>query len=123
VISCSRMMKILAKVIFIAALMTLTQILLLEGNLGAASESDLLAVGQEVAVRRCSGCHAIGLNDVSQDPHAPLFRTLGKKYPIDSLQEALAEGIVTGHSDMPEFRFDPRDVDALIIYLQSIQQK
>jgi hypothetical protein len=43
------------------------------------------------------------------------------KYPIDSLQEALAEGIVSGHPDMPIFVFSPQDVDAIILYLQSIQ--
>ena len=112
-----------AKVIVPAALLALASITFFEVNLGATSDSNLLEVGRDLVVKRCSRCHAVGINDISQDAQAPLFRTLGKKYPIDSLQEALAEGMVTGHSDMPEFLFDPRDVDALIVYLQSIQQK
>ena len=38
------------------------------------------------------------------------------------LEEALAEGLVTGHPDMPEFQFEARDVGAIIAYLNSIQQ-
>jgi hypothetical protein len=37
-----------------------------------------------------------------------LFRTLGKRYPIEALEEALGEGIISGHPDMPEFRFPAR---------------
>jgi cytochrome c len=38
---------------------------------------------------------------------APPFRTLHERYPVEDLVEPLAEGIVTGHPTMPEFRFDP----------------
>lgn len=37
------------------------------------------------------------------------------------LEEALAEGIYVGHPDMPVFRFEPDEVEALIDYIQSIQ--
>ena len=46
---------------------------------------------------------------------------LGTRYPIGSLAEALAEGLVTGHPDMPEFMFEVHDVGAILAYLQSIQ--
>ena len=46
----------------------------------------------------------------------------GQRYPLDSLEEALGEGILSGHPDMPEFVFEPRDVGAIIRYLKSIQQ-
>ena len=39
------------------------------------------------------------------------------------LAEALAEGILTGHRDMPEFHFPPSDINAIIHYLQSIQTR
>jgi hypothetical protein len=48
---------------------------------------------------------------------------LGKRYPIDSLEEALAEGMLSGHPDMPEFSFDADEVGAIIAYLKSIQQR
>jgi mono/diheme cytochrome c family protein len=89
----------------------------------AEEESGLVAVGRELVSRHCSACHAIGADDVSRDPQALAFRTLGKRYPIESLEEALAEGIFTGHADMPELQFQPRDIKAVITYLQSIQQK
>jgi hypothetical protein len=33
----------------------------------------------------------------------------------------LAEGLSTGHPDMPEFVFEPHDISAILAYLQSIQ--
>ena len=36
--------------------------------------------------------------------------------------ESLAEGIVSGHPEMPIFVFDAHQVDAIIAYLESIQQ-
>jgi hypothetical protein len=68
-------------------------------------------------------CHAIG--PAGESPHAAAlpFRILGQRYPLTSLEEALGEGLLSGHPDMPEFRFTPRDVGAIIRYLQSIQQR
>jgi cytochrome c len=51
-----------------------------------------------------------------------LFRTLAKRYPVEFLEEALGEGIISGHPDMPEFRFSGKDVGAIVIYLKSIQE-
>ena len=48
---------------------------------------------------------------------APPFRTLHLRYPIDSLEEALAEGIRTGHRAMPEFALSNHQVQDLIAYL------
>ena len=64
--------------------------------------------------------------DLSLDqvhPDAPPFRTLSSKYPVEDLAESLAEGIVSGHPDMPIFVFSPTDVQAIIDYLQSIQDQ
>lgn len=51
------------------------------------------------------------------------FVPSGQRYPIESLEESLGEGIMSGHPDMPEFKFDARDVGAIIVYLKSIQQR
>ena len=59
----------------------------------------------------------------SRHPEAPEFRTLGKRYPIEALEEALGEGIISGHPDMPEFIFAGNDVRAIIAYLKSIQER
>ena len=44
---------------------------------------------------------------------------LGKRYPVESLKEALGEGIISGHPDMPEFISAADDVGAIIAYLKS----
>jgi len=87
-----------------------------------AAEKDLTDKGEVLVRKNCSRCHAVGLTGVSPNPEAPPFRTLSNNYPIEDLAEALAEGIVSGHPEMPIFIFGPRDVDAIIAYLESIQE-
>jgi mono/diheme cytochrome c family protein len=70
----------------------------------------------------CSRCHAIGKIGDSPLPIAPPFRTLHARYPVEDLEEPLAEGIVTGHPTMPEFRFDPGQVGDIIAYLKSLER-
>jgi cytochrome c len=70
----------------------------------------------------CARCHAIGKIGESPLRIAPPFRTLHERYPVESLQESLAEGIVTGHPTMPEFRLDPGQVADVIAYLKSLEQ-
>jgi cytochrome c len=86
-----------------------------------AAEKTLIDKGEVVVKENCSRCHAIGKDGDSPHKEAPPFRTLSGKYPIDDLAESLAEGIVSGHPDMPIFVFNPDDVEAIIEYLQSIQ--
>jgi len=87
----------------------------------AAAQDDLVAEGRALAEENCARCHAIGTEGESRLPVAPAFRTLSERYPVSDLQEALAEGIVSGHPEMPEFVFEPEEVAALIAYLQSVQ--
>ncbi len=54
---------------------------------------------------------------------APPFRDLHKRYPVENLQEALGEGIATGHVAMPEFRFEPKQVDEIIDYLKKLERQ
>lgn len=77
--------------------------------------------GRAVTETLCARCHAIGTEGASPHREAPPFRTLSRKYPIVYLEEALAEGIVVGHPDMPAISLPPSDIAAVIAYLQSIQ--
>ena len=61
--------------------------------------------GELLLTRNCARCHAVGPTGASSHPAAPPFRTLSRKYKIEGLAEALAEGLSTGHPDMPEFVF------------------
>jgi cytochrome c len=69
----------------------------------------------------CSRCHAIGKIGESLLKIAPPFRTLHERYPVEDLEEPLAEGIITGHPTMPEFRFDPGQVGDIIAYLKTLE--
>ena len=84
-------------------------------------ERPAIARGHEIAQTNCSSCHAVERSGESPFPEAPPFRTLSTNYRVDSLEEALAEGISVGHPAMPEFQFASDDVHALVAYLQSIQ--
>jgi mono/diheme cytochrome c family protein len=88
-----------------------------------AADTALLKRGESILARDCARCHATARTGESRHPEAPQFRTLGKRYPIEFLEEALGEGIISGHPDMPEFRFAGDDVGAIIAYLKSIQER
>ena len=82
---------------------------------------DNIAAGHALAEKLCARCHAIGETGTSPLAAAPAFRTMARKWPIDSLAEAFAEGIVVGHDAMPEFEFEAEQIGALLDYIDSIQ--
>ena len=85
-----------------------------------ANDSEIVR-GREVAQDACAPCHAIGLAGASPKTEAPLFRELGRKYPVESLEEALAEGVLVGHPGMPQVKMVERDIGPFIAYLKSVQ--
>jgi mono/diheme cytochrome c family protein len=95
---------------------------LLNAAAQAAADSALIARGEKLLTTNCGRCHATGANGNSPHRDAPPFRTLAARYPIENLAEALAEGLSTGHPDMPEFTFEVDEVAAILAYLHSIQE-
>ena len=89
----------------------------------AAAEAPSARRGGELVTRHCGGCHAVGPAGLSPRPAAPPLRELHRRYEPEVLAEALAEGILTGHPAMPEFRFEPHDVRSIILYLNDIQDR
>jgi mono/diheme cytochrome c family protein len=77
--------------------------------------------GKRLALTYCARCHSIDKVSPSPLTIAPPFRTLHERYPVETLQEALAEGIVTGHPTMPEFRFEADQVGDFIAYLKTLE--
>ena len=73
-------------------------------------------------VRTHCASHGIGRIGASPLPVAPPFRVLHQRYPVETLEEALAEGITTGHPSMPEFRLEPDQINAVISYLKSLER-
>lgn len=107
------------------AVVAVTLASVLAGGLCAAARADeaLIAAGKTFAEETCSGCHAVGAEGDSPREGAPRFRELSRNYPIESLEEALAEGIVTAHPDMPQIEMTPEEIGAFLAYLASIQTK
>ena len=110
---------------------SLTTLVLLAAVLAAitqrAAAQDAVALqlqrGETLLTTNCATCHAVGKSGDSPRADAPTFRTLSKKYPIETLAESLAEGLFTGHPDMPEFVFEAPDIGAILAYLESIQER
>lgn len=77
--------------------------------------------GRSFVTTNCSRCHSVDKYTASPLKIAPPFRTLHERYPVEDLQESLAEGIVVGHPTMPQFKLDPGQVDDVITYLKTLQ--
>ncbi len=92
-----------------------------DAPVGVATDAALAADGRSIAEAECAACHAVGEYGESPNPNAPVFRTLLSRYSAGVLEQELIEGIRVSHP-MPEFQFNPQGTDALIQYLQSIQQ-
>jgi cytochrome c len=77
--------------------------------------------GKTFALNNCAKCHSIDKVTSSPLKIAPPFRTLHKRYPIETIGEALAEGIYTGHPTMPVFQLDPDQIGDLLAYLKTLE--
>jgi cytochrome c len=106
---------IFATIIVLSA--SLSQIARSEEALSPAAQRGLVFVRTH-----CAKCHSVDRVGSSPLAVAPPFRRLHERYPVETLQESLAEGIVTGHPSMPEFQLDPGQVGDVIAYLKSLEQ-
>jgi cytochrome c len=93
-------------------------LLLIAGEASAAN----VAQGRRLAQANCARCHSIDKVSPSPLSIAPPFRTLHERYPVEDLEEPLAEGIMTGHPSMPEFRFDPDQIADFIAFLKTLEK-
>jgi len=87
----------------------------------ALSASPAEQRGKAYALKHCARCHAV--DRVSRSPlkAAPPFRTLHLRYPVETLAEAFAEGIYTGHPTMPGFELDPDQIHDLLAFLKTLE--
>jgi cytochrome c len=106
----------LTLVVIVAASALLPQIARSEEALSPAAQRGLVFVRAN-----CAKCHSVDRVGPSPLAVAPPFRRLHERYPVETLQESLAEGIVTGHPSMPEFQLDPGQVGDVIAYLKSLE--
>ncbi len=85
-----------------------------------AQSNTPIAKGEKIASRLCATCHSIERAGDSPHKLAPPFRVLPTRYPVANLAEALAEGIVVSHKDMPQFTLDPPEIDDLLAFIDSL---
>ncbi|WP_298745286.1 cytochrome c [uncultured Brevundimonas sp.] len=88
--------------------------------LGGAT-AQAAARGQQLAAGVCARCHAVAGAGPSPMAEATPFREIVHRYPLDHLEEAFAEGLVTGHPAMPAFVFRAGEIDDLIAYLETVK--
>jgi mono/diheme cytochrome c family protein len=93
------------------------------GALAASDQATDERKGRTIVQINCATCHAVGRQGDSPMTKAAPFRDLHKRYPVENLQEALGEGIATGHATMPEFKFEPKQVDEIIEYLKTLERQ
>jgi mono/diheme cytochrome c family protein len=91
------------------------------GEEAAPLAPDPVRDGRVLAQQQCSRCHAVGAMGASPRTDAPPLRDVLDTYLPDRIRMSFEEGLLIGHPDMPVFRFEPQDVDALLAYLQSIK--
>jgi cytochrome c len=87
----------------------------------AAQQSPAVQRGVTLAQTNCARCHSTDKLSPSPLTIAPPFRDLHKRYPVENLAESLAEGIVTGHPTMPEYRFEADQIGDFIAFLKSLE--
>jgi mono/diheme cytochrome c family protein len=76
--------------------------------------------GQAFAVRRCAGCHTVGLDDGGAQ-EGPAFRTLSRRYNALSLERRFAQVSEHGFDRMPPISFSRAEAEDLIAYFETLQ--
>ena len=87
----------------------------------AAEGASLTQQGHALVIKMCASCHAIGKDDASPHAAAPAFRNLDLRTDLDTFATRLRRGLMSGHQDMPTFRFSRDDATAISAYVRSVQ--
>lgn len=75
--------------------------------------------GYDFAVRRCSGCHTVGLDDGgAQD--GPAFYKLARRYNPISLERRFADVSEHGFDRMPSIPFTRAEAEDLVAYFDTL---
>jgi cytochrome c len=85
-------------------------------------DATTIAAGKSILAKHCGECHQIEAAGASKLAAAPPFRELMQRYNPEDLEEALGEGLASGHPDMPEFVFEPDDIAAIVAYFGTLKR-
>ncbi len=104
----------IALIVFAAASLALS---------GPALAQSATQRGAALVKQHCAACHAIGASGASSNDKAPPLREIARKYKVEDLEEAFAEGVMVSHqaTEMPPFTFDPPQIAELTAYLRSLR--
>ena len=78
--------------------------------------------GREIAVRRCAGCHTVGLDDGGAS-EGPSFRVLSVRYNPISLERRFAEVSAHGVDRMPPVGFTTSEAEDLAAYMATLSRR
>lgn len=76
--------------------------------------------GHDFAMRRCAGCHTVGLDDGGA-ADGPAFYKLARRYNPLSLEKRFAEVSAHGFDRMPAIPFTRAEAADLLAYFDSLQ--
>ena len=76
--------------------------------------------GHDFAVRRCSGCHTVGLDDGGAR-EGPAFYKLARRYDPISLERRFTEVSAHGLDRMPAIPFTASEAEDLVAYFETLQ--
>ena len=80
--------------------------------------------GKILLQKMCGRCHAVSARGRSPHRQAPPFRSFSDETLYDdNLVKRLHDGLLTGHPDMPTFRFTWDDAAEAVNYLKSVQER
>ena len=79
--------------------------------------------GHPFVKNHCASCHSVEKEGSSPNTKSPPLRDLHRKYPIENLRESFAEGMETGHNDMPDLELKGGEIDDVIAYIESLSAK
>jgi cytochrome c len=79
--------------------------------------------GHQIALEKCSRCHAVERDTASPVAGAPSFYAFKRLFPPEQLDEGIRRGITAGHEKypMPVFQLDADEMTSLIAYLKTLQ--
>lgn len=98
---------------------------------GGSERAELAALdasaarGKAIAEERCAACHAIGPSGMSDNPRAPLWREFVSVNDADALKLSFSEGRLIRHEGpdpMPEFTYQPGEIDDLVAYMKTLRE-
>lgn len=78
--------------------------------------------GHDLAVRRCAGCHTVGLDDGGAS-EGPSFRALSVRYNPVSLERRFSEVSAHGADRMPPVGFTTSEAEDLAAYMATLSRR